>query len=292
MSFGEVISGVVGVASLFGGGGGGGGGDTTTQQVPVMTPEQQALLKRMSELAMQEIEKTPVPYEGQMVAGPTQLQQGVFDRVSSSLGTGLPSNLQQMLFGGVSDRMGDFLRSPQEVATQAGNVFEQSVADPARKTFMEELAPQLQEQYIGQNSLRSSGFQRQLARQAGNLESNLAAQKAGYIDLADQRRLQDILGISQIAQQEGQIPSQQLAQLMQAGVLGSEQRSIEQQQLNAKLSEFLRLNQVPTPALAGVLGMPLGASAFQSVMQQDAPSPFSSLLGGVGKSLGNILFDL
>jgi len=286
---GEVVSGVAGIAGAFGGGG---DDEASVQQVQTMTPEQAALLKRMSELSLQEIEKRPVPYTDQLTAGPSALQQQIFGQAQNLIGTGLPSSLQQQLFGGLTQRFGDFMRSPQQVAQQAGGVFDQSVANPARRGFLEELAPQLREQFIGANALSSSGFQRQLAKQASNLEQGLSGQRAAFIDSADQRRLQDILGVSQIAQQQANVPQQQLNQLLQAGILGSEQRGIEQQGLSNQLSEFLRVNQVPTPALAGLLGLPLQASAFQPVVQSPAPSPFAGLLGGFGTSIGKNLFNL
>ncbi len=290
MGIGEIVSGAIGVASLFGGDGD--DGQVQTQNVNTMTPEQAALLKRMSELTLEEIERRPEAYEGQITAGPTQLQQSVFDRVLGTLGEGLPSPLQQQFFGGVGERMGDFIRSPQEVAQQAGGVFEETIGDPSRRAFFEDVAPQLREEFIGQNALSSSGFQRQLAQQGSQLEQGLAAQKAGFIDEADKRRLQDILGISQVAFQEGQIPQQQLSQLLQAASLGEQQRGIEQQDLSSQFSEFLRLNQVPTPALAGILGVPLTASAFQPVVSQQQSSPYGSVLSGLGQSLSAPLGNL
>jgi len=267
-------------------------GQLDIENVNLMTPEQAEFLRVLSQQATAEVQRQPTPFGGQITAGPSQLQQQVFEGAQfPTLGATLGSPILNQLFGRVGQNIDQFAQTPQQAAMQASGVFEQAVADPARRALMEQQLPALQEQFIGQDALRSSAFNRAFSQATTGLERDLAGQRAGFVDLRQQQALQNILGVGQLGQQQLQAPGQQLDALVRAALLGSEQRGITQAGLSGQQQEFMRLNQLPNPALAGLLGAPLSASQFQPIAQQEGPSPFSGLLQGAGTQLGRSIFS-
>ena len=204
-------------------------GDLDISNINVMTPEQAELLKTLSQKTLEAVKQPQAP----------------------------ASALQRLAFGAAPGVVSD-------IGRPLGEVFDASVADPARTGFVEELAPRLRAAFGAQNAGSSSAFNRQLARQAQQLESNLAAQRAGFMESARSSRLADILNLQ---------------------VLGGAQRDI---------------SRFPTPALSALLGQPLQATQFQPVVQTPAPTPgagalisqggqgLGGLLGGLGGLLGKI----
>lgn len=199
-------------------------GDLDISNINVMTPEQATLLKALSERTLEAIDRPQTP----------------------------ASSLQQLAFGAAPGAVSD-------IGRPLGDVFEASVAQPARRAFTEELAPRLRASFGALGAGSSSAFNRQLARQARELESDLAAQRAGFTESARSARLADILNLQ---------------------VLGGAQRDI---------------GRFPTPALAALLGQPLQATQFQPVVQTPAPQPGAGALisqfasgGGLGRTLGGI----
>lgn len=238
-------------------------GQLDIENVNVMTPEQAELLRLFSLRAAYELQRDPVPFEGQLSAPATGLQRGVFSQLEQNL----PSIAQ----------------SPQFAQERALSTFETGVSEPARRNFFQNIVPQLQAQANQQNALSSSSLTKALAREGRSLEENLAGQRGLFVE--------DAIREAQ---------RQQLDDLTKAAIIGEQQRSIEQQGIAAQLQEFLRLNQIPSPALAAVSGSPLQASQFAPIVQQQGASPFTGLLSnagqgigrGLGGSLGSILGNL
>lgn len=134
-------------------------------------------------------------------------QKEIYDLLSSNLSGGIPNVLQQLL-GQAQGKEGSF--APQE--QQAMNFFNQ------------QLAPQIAQRYAGSGIGSSSGMQNSLAGAAGNITTNLAAQRQNLM----QQSIRDILGIGEHllgtqTQQYGLVkkdnPLNQLMQLL--GIVGS-----------------------------------------------------------------------
>jgi hypothetical protein len=266
-------------------------GQLDVENINLMTPEQSEFLRVLSNAATAEIQKTPEAYQGQLTADPSTLQQAIFDVANlPALQAAVGSPILQDLFGRVGQNINEFAPTPQQAALQASGVFEQAVADPARRALMEQQLPALQEQFIGQDALRSSAFNRAFSQAVTGLERDLAGQRAGFVDARQQQALQNMLSVGQLGQQQLQSPGTQLDALVKAALLGSEQRNITQSGLTNQYQEFLRLNQLPNPVLAGLLGAPLSSSQFQPVAQQQGSGPFSGLLSGIGEQLGQSIF--
>lgn len=169
--------------------------------------------------------------------------------IFGGMGQDITQNQQfQQGAGTLSSLLQDF---DPAATTQA---FQQSVADPARQAFQEQTVPGIAERFAGVGATNSSGFNRALLNEAGNLESSLAG-------TLSQALLQGQQG-QQALQSQGVSQAMQFAQLPQA----SQSQDIQ---------NILQSLQVG-----------LGTQQFQPMHQPGRPSHFASLVEGFAGGLG------
>ena len=228
-------------------------GSLDVQNVNVMTPEQANLLKIFSEQSAQQAGRKALPFAPGRTAG-------------NVLGQAQLSNMIPRILGAFGDPR-SFIGTPESAA----NTFETGIANPARTNFFEETAPRLRAGFGAVNAGSSSAFNRQVATQCKNLERDLAAQKALFLDNARRQRVENALGLTQAV---GGLASQAFSQ-----------QSLEQAQRDREFAEFLRMQEAP--GLSQLAGTPLQSTAFQAIAQRPQASPFAPLLENFGRRAGS-----
>jgi hypothetical protein len=253
-----------------------------TKKTPRLTPSQMDLIKKLSGQVAGEVGQGIEPYPGQMVADPSQLQQGLFDILDNQV-AGEGGTLEQML------QEGRQMTTQDEAYDQgaARDYWQQSFVEPTRQNFYEETMPELREQFAGQGALSSGGFNRAVADAAGDMETQLGG-KLGEIlyqgrqDFQDRQMQEQQLGLSTLDQALNEVNA-----LMQAG---QQQRGIEQQGLEAQMQKWQQsrpynnpwLNQAPTA---------LGASPYQidTITQGGGSGFLGGMAPGIGQGIGGEL---
>ena len=250
-----------------------------TKKTPRLTESQMDLLKQLSGQVAGQVGEGVEPYPGQMAAGESELQQGLFDILNQQVG-GQGGTLEQML------------QSGQQMATQDGeydqgaarDYWQQSFVEPARENFYEETMPELREQFAGQGALSSGGFNRAVADAAGDMETQLGG-KLGEIlyqgrqDFQDRQMQEQQLGLSTLDQALNEVNA-----LMQAG---QQQRGIEQQGLEAQMQKWQQSQPYNNPWLQQS-GTALGVSPHQidTYTRGGGTGVVGGMLKGAGKGAG------
>jgi hypothetical protein len=225
-----------------------------TKKTPRLTQSQMDLLKQLSGQVAGQVGEGVEPYPGEMAAGESELQQGLFDILNKQVG-GQGGTLEQML------------QSGQQMVTQddtfdqgaAREYWQQSFVEPTRQNFYEETMPELREQFAGQGALSSGGFNRAVADAAADMETQLGG-KLGEIlyqgrqDFQDRQMQQQQLGLSTLDQALNEVNA-----LMQAG---QQQRGIEQQGLEAQMQKWQQSQPYNNPWLQQA-PTALGVSPYQ-----------------------------
>lgn len=180
---------------------------------------------------------------------PTEKLPGIMEQLSGF-------NIeQQQPFQQGQEALGSLLKGFDPARTQ--QAFQAGVADPAMRQFREQIAPGIQERFIGAGAGQSSAAQRQLSQAGSDLQSNLSGQLS-----------QQLLSGEQMGQQ---------------GQLGA-------------LGQGLGYAQAPQQSqLAGLapllqsLGLGMGTSPFAYMQTPGTQGAFGALAGGVGQGLGSYL---
>ncbi|MFW9872325.1 MAG: hypothetical protein ACFFG0_04420 [Candidatus Thorarchaeota archaeon] len=243
---GAVLGGIGGILGGIGAvSGGGDSGSTSVSQVEQLTPQQKELLDYLAIETKKELQRPTIPFAGQLTAPLSELQQ---QAISS-----LPE-LQQAI-------------STPESALRA---FTEAVEEPALRQFGQEIVPGIQARFNAIGAGSSSGLNRALASAGRELTKDLAAQKAGFLENAQQRRLSELFGLTTLT-----------------STFGDLQRQQQQQDISAQFNEFLRTQQLPRAAFS-IAGNPLAVQAYQPLIEsiQPAASPLSGLTSSLGYLLG------
>jgi hypothetical protein len=175
-----------------------------TGQAQTLTPEQQQLLNTLIGQTQGQIGQGVTPYQGQMVADPSQLQQDTwadYNNLQNNYAWN-PSNpdsqsainqiLQGTPQGSIPGAVTAGQATPQQVnvgdydpaATQSW--WNQAVYDPAMQNWQQNVVPEIQENFISQNAGSSGAANRAIAGSAADLQSSLGASLA---DAMNQERL-------------------------------------------------------------------------------------------------------
>jgi hypothetical protein len=243
------------------------------------TAGQKTLLQQLIDKFSPEIDKGPSVFQGDTVAGLSDLQRtgigaagdigGTFTTPTSSAGFG-GGDLAGETTTAVSDLLTGQLGAKQLSSDQFGDFFKASVSDPARKSFREETNPAIQEAFAGPGFF-SSARSKELVKGKTDLEDALTAtlssgqlanlQRNQQLDEAKAGRTQGAVGQAiQVGQAQTQtirdniaIAASQVQGLKELIGIGAVEQSQEQQEIFAEIQKFAEENQLVDPDDLAVL---------------------------------------
>jgi len=213
-------------------------------------------------------------FQGDLTAGPSNLQNQSFSNISQLLGQGGIGQQGASAFS--SAALSDFDPASTE------QFFNKSVVAPSQRRFEREILPGIREGFAGTGD--SGALNRALANAGVDLELGRQSTLADLLFQGEQKQLdrQSSGGLQAI-----------LASLGLGQQAGGTQRGIEQEGLSNTLNEFIRSQGVDP--LLGLSPTALGVNTFDPLVQipnqqfgQSSASQVSSLLGGAGKLAGGI----
>lgn len=248
------------------------------------------------------------PYPGQMVPGPSGLQQAGFD-VAQGL-TPIASGGQQYFGGmlgqadpsapgramgmaetGLQDVMQSFDPSTVTEGLQPGK-------ELALDTYFRDIIPALKEQYVaGAGTADTGALDRAMAREGGRLSLGLGAQAYPYLYGGQQAQLgRQQQGVGQ-AMNLAQLPGSVLGQAGQVGGMGTDllsqalniggvQRGIAGEQMGEEAGKW-QFQQPWASPWTDVLSRLQGAAPqYDYYSQGQAPGMFSQMMPGLGAFMG------
>lgn len=302
-------------------GGGGGGQDMSIQQVPILTPEQKKLQEKWTNLQLEQLGQGVPSYPNQMYAGLSPLQQqgiGYYGGLvpvaqagtnifQNALNTYNPQAGQNYLNQG-SGALNTMLADYNPAADQ--EYWQKSFVNPAMRNWQQNIVPQIQERYAGNNAGSSGAMNRAIANSGVDLSTNLNAQLGNLMYQGRNAQLgRQQTGINQalaysvmpgqLTKQAGKIGGMgmdTMANVMNAGNL---QQTSSQNQLNEEYQKWLQSQPYTNPWL-GYTNYGF-TPAFENVgtVNQSSPSFMQStgfpLLGafmgsGMGQNMMGNLF--
>jgi hypothetical protein len=273
----------------------GDGGGTDISQESTLTGGQRSLLDSLTSLLQGELGQGADTFGGQRVAGLSPLQQQAFGQAGGALPLaqqlfGMGNNLPQA-FGQAQDQLTKTLQDfdPQSTISNFA-----PARDVAVRQFENVTIPNILERFAGAGGVRSSAAPQAIADAGSDLSQGLSAQLGQLLQQGEQSQLnRQQAGIGQ-ALQVGQAPLNFTQQAGQAGLgllggvadFGAQQRSLEQQQLNALMAQFQEGQASNNPFL-NLLPQALGTTAFENVAQQGGGGLGSILGGAFGSFAGS-----
>jgi hypothetical protein len=203
--------------------------------------------------------------------------------------------LAQQAFG-FGTQLPEALGQAQEALTQTLQPFDPEstisnfapARDAAVRNFENVTVPSILERFAGANAVSSSAAPQAVANAGRDLSLGLSSQLGQLLNQGEQSQLnRQQQGIGQALQVAG-APLALTQQAGQAGLgllggaagFGSQQRSLEQQKLNALMAQFQE-GQASNNQFLNLLPLALGTQAFENVAQQGG--------GGLGGVLGGAL---
>ena len=188
--------------------------EVKTQKIERLTPGQMALLNELTGLLKGQLGQGVEPYPGQLVAGPSGIQQQLLQLLSPEGGS----------VGGLTGQGAEYvskLLGQQFNPEETTEYWQKAFVQPAERSWRENVVPVVMEHYAAQNALDSGAARRALARSGTDLQTQLNAELAKLL----WGEKQNLIGRQDTAATMG---LNLLPQLMGAG---TEQRAITQQQL-------------------------------------------------------------
>ena len=292
-------------------------GSEEQQESSSFLPSQKKGLNKAIDLYLPQLGQNSDVWQGDRVAGLTDLQKNVFGAGSNFLNLfSNPSDISTPLFGETGNAIAQLLSGQggaQKMSQRnVDDFFKESYQDPAMKTLNQDILPSVDEGYAGTNFFNSAkGKARD--RVTTDVMDTLTEQKASLnfnnmlnnqrIDEASAGRMQTAVGQGMnYSQLPGQIEASQLArggtqvrELMNLYGLGQGMQQQEQLELEAQITKFAEENQITDPQnlsiLMRLLGMNMNTSSgsksgpgLGNVFASSALSDFGSAAGGAASS--------
>jgi len=245
-----------------------------TDTFSTMSPMQSKVSRAVGKELLGNIGQPTEPYPGEMIAPmipELDALRGGFD-LAVAQAQSVSDNIDQAVFG-------LFNSISPEVTL---DLFEKGVQTPMLRTFQQEIAPMIKEQYAGagQGGFFSSKRGDEFSRQLGNVQTNLTSQLAGWQRENQLLEAQRSLQIPGALQQLQQMPYQNLS--MQQQFLAPYQ-IYEQTLKDAEYQEWLRQQPQNSPYMQlamSYLGVPMVGASQTSPW---ATQLTSSLIGAGGQ---------
>lgn len=252
-----------------------GGTDPSLEKTSTLNPEQEAVSKALGPFISERIGKGLPAYEGDMVAGLSELEGLGLGQAKQFVTSG-PGSVATQSLGAFGEAMEGM--SPEEIES----FYNQHYQPIRNRIFERDVMPAVRESFVGPGAFRSSGMQDAIARSAGQFAEEGARDIGDYI-LAERGQNKQLLSLAPaFAALEEESPLRRA----EAGLaFGQLPRALEQAELEAKFSEFQRTMPELSPILDQAmqyLGIPTQASYFNP----GSPNQILELLKGVGGVAG------
>jgi|GEM_PF-1579947 len=246
----------------------------SVSQATTQTPEQQALLKKLSELLQGQLGTGVESYPGDMTAGPSGLQTQAWNEISRLMSGGKSGSsteaVNRILQG--SD-VGEF----DPAAIQ--DWYKNALVNPAMAEWEKNVAPVVQEKFIGQNAGSSGAANRAIAGSAEDLMTNLNAQLAaalyGEKGAYDTRKFtagqSDLNRATAVPGMESTSTIDFLKTLGMGTDAGATQQALNQTDINELISKWTTEQPYNNPWL-NLLANALGTTSFENVVDPGSRS--------------------
>lgn len=252
---GGLASAAAGAALDDGEGGAGGSRPTRVQQY---TPEQMDILKKLSGQVEPQIGEGVEAYPFETVPGAHPLQEQM-----GALAGDADTQLMQSL-----RRSGRLLEPEEWEPERVEERWSEAVMQPARRSFMEDTAPRMMEEFAGRGAMRGSGMENALSREARRFEQEGQSKLADMMFQSWQEHQNRELQRSQLG---SSMLGQTLGQMGQLGELGQQLRSVEGERGQERLQKWQMEQSYRNPWL-NQLSQVLGAQPYAVTQTQQAPS--------------------
>ena len=252
-------------------------GGYTGENAPLLNEGQQGNLNALTGVLQRNIGQGVDSYGGTYTPGATGTQGQTFDLV------------QQLLSGGGTTGQGqDFLSGLMKPydQTAANEFFTKGVQDPTMKSWEEDVLPQIQEHFIGQNAGRSGAANRAISGSAADLMQGLSGERARTLYGDKQQYTQNAMGaIGQNAQIQQLLTSLGLS-------AGGAERGIQGEQLMEGYNDWQTEQDYNNPWLQH-MGLAMGTKAFEPIINQPfqtegALGDMMSMAGGLATGISGL----
>jgi len=285
-----------------------GGGGTTVKEVdPYSGTGYRELFNEFTDWLQPNVGAV-TPYPGQMVPGPSGLQQMGFDVAQglTPIASGgqeyfgdmlgradptAPGRAMGMAETGLSDVMQPFDPSMVTEGLKPGR-------ELAMDTFFREFMPRLKESMVSRAGTADTGALDKLAVQGGrDLSLGLGAQSFPYLFQGQQNQLgRQQAGVNQAMNLAG-MPGQVLGQAGQVGGMGADmltqamnvgglQRGITKEQMGEPYQKWQMVQPYNNPYAQMISTLGGAAPQMDYIAQEQAPSMFSQMMPALGSGLG------
>lgn len=272
-------------------------------QASTLTSDQLATLNQLNQLIRQNLGSGVSGYTGQLTAPQSSLQSQSFAGLSDLLKQGQPTSSNQaieQILAGTKNVPGAVPVKGYDVGqfdpTAIQNWYQNALVTPAMTNWQQNIVPQIQEKFIGQNAGSSGGANRAIAASAANvmqgLNSDLANALMGEKQAFDTRQFtagmdtankeyqsatdyvnrlfgagqNDLNRIQAVPGMQSTSTTDWINSLMQGVNAGGVQRDIGQQGLTNDYQQWLATQPYNNPWLQ-FLGNAVGTPAFENVVQ-------------------------
>lgn len=303
ISAGLIAGGTMGAAALGRGGGGG-----VSQVDPFAGTGMRDLFKKFTQWLQPQVGGV-TPYPGQMVPGPSGLQQMGFD---------VAQGLTPIASGG-QEYFGDILgRTDVEAPGRAMGMAERGLSDvlapfdpsmvteglePGRQlaldTYFRDIVPGLKESYVNRAGTADAGaLDRALAREGSRLSLGLGAQSFPYLFQGQQNQFgRQQTGVNQAMNLAG-MPGSVLGQAGQIGGMGADilsqqmniggiQRGITGEQMGEPYQKWQMQQPYNNPYARMIASLSGGAPQMDYIAQQQGPNAFAQMMPALGSFAGS-----
>jgi hypothetical protein len=246
-------------------------GEPRIDQATTYTPEQNELLKKLTELMGGQMGQGVTAYPGDMTAGAAPLQTQAWDQISQLMAGGKSdasqTAVEKILAG--SD-VGEF--DP----TAIQDWYKNALVNPAMAEWESKTVPTIQEKFIGQNAGSSGAANRAISGSASDLMSDLNAQLAstlfGEKSAYDARKFEagqnDLNRASYVPGMESTATTDFLKTLGIGAEAGTTQQALNQADINELITKWSAEQPYNNPWLS-LLTTALGANSFENVVQPE-----------------------
>ena len=250
------------------------------------TPLQEQYLDQSLNLYGPTLGRGQAGYEGQRVAGMSNLQLSTLDQASNLLSqVGQPSALRQETGGALQQLLtgqgGAELISPE----RASQVFEQTRAAPRRATFGDEGIPLIREQFAGPGFFGTAKG-KAITEEGRRLEKDIATERESFMfdteninrQLQEDRANRALAAVGptlEFARQPLQDQAAQLSLLSGAYELGSQEQIQRQAEISSAMDQFIESQQLTDPTNLSILMALLGLN-FSTSQSNASGFGFSS----------------
>jgi hypothetical protein len=257
------------------------------EQTSTLTPEQQALLKKLGVTLEGQVGKGVDAYEGQMYAGPSGLNQTVFNYLNQVMSgtdssTSRANSAIDTMMAKYTDPIEEKLFDPSYI----NSYFESGVKAPAMRDFTETVLPGIAEKYASKNAIRSGAMTREMMDAATNLETNLAGQLSNLLFQGSEshatRELQRKLGMEGISSTAMNqiiqlLMKQPLDTLVTALPIAQQEQTFAQDPLTEAFSKWQMSQAYNNPWLQ-YLSPALGVDAIQNIVKPGSEGLLPTLI--------------